>query len=220
MFNMRFIHTVLQAMALAAAMITSASASTLCLSGYCDAPEPPPAEVIRPIEGPSVTLEPSVLQLIPYQFFNGWNYFFSVSGANMVVVSLPYFDGWDLNQVNTPEGWAYQVVEAPPSQSNRTALWEFQNGSPGFSWVGVGASFLSGFVPTLATVEIRNSLGNVFERQVYIPLTPSAIEAGYAAANLPVPEPTNALLMASGIAILFAARQLKRRNSSINLNVG
>lgn len=59
-------------------------------------------------------------------------------------------------------------------------------------------------------VEIRNTVGTIFERQVFIPLSPSAIEAGYTAASLPVPEPSNAWLFAAGMAILMTALQARR----------
>jgi hypothetical protein len=176
----------LQSVALAVALTANASASTICISGYCNTPPVPPVEGVGPIQGPILSVEPGVLELVPFQNANGWNYFFSVSGVDIVSVSAPYFDGWGANNVNTPEGWTYQVVPASSSPlSNDVALWERQSGIPD-SYYSVGASFTSAFSPTLITVEIRNEVGSVFERQLLIPLTPSAISAGYTAA-VPIP---------------------------------
>lgn len=221
MYRASFVSSVLQVAALSTAMITNAGAVTLCVAGYCDSTYVPPTEIVGPIQGPSVSPEPSELQLIPFQNSNGWNYFFSVGGADIVTVSMPYFDGWDMSQVNTPEGWTYQVVEASAGQPNDLAYWELQNGSLGY--YSVGASFLSSFAPTLATVEIRNTVGTIFEKQVFIPLSPSAIEAGYTAASLPVPEPSNALLFAAGMAMLVTvlrAKNSSNSNSSIHPHEG
>jgi hypothetical protein len=181
--------------------------------GYCDSTNIPPSG-IEFNQGPSVSPEPRVLQLIPFQDSNGWNYYFSVGGADIVAVSMPYFNGWDLSQIMTSEGWTYEITQTAASHPQELVLWTRQNGMPS-SFYTVGAAFTSNFAPTLAAVEVRNAVGNIFEKQVFIPLTPSAIEAGYVAASLPVPEPSTALLLASGIVILVTSCRTRSRAKEV-----
>lgn len=204
---------------LAAAMVSSAGASvTLCVPGACDTPAIPPVEVIGPIDGHHVMVQPwGMIELIPYPSANSWNYSFIISGPGLAAVSLPYYGGWDLSQIYTPEGWAYKTLEALPGQTNHSMLWEFENGSTGYN--GVGVMFTSVFAPTLAMARIRDFSGEIYEQPLYIPLTPEAIEAGYASVSLPVPEPSGALLFAFGVAFLLVVPRLKRCNSSVELNM-
>lgn len=195
---MNLLRGVLQSLVLAMALIANAEAGTICVSGY-DCDSPPPAGSTGPIQGSFGSLPPGMLQLIPFQDSNGWNYSFNTMGYGIVLVSMPYFDGWSVNDVQMSEGWVYEVV-------NDLAIWELQGGTLGYG--GIGASFLSGFEPTVVTAQIRNAVGDVFDRQVYIPLTPSAIEAGYTAVILAVPEPSEALLLALGIAFIALRRRV------------
>lgn len=176
---------IFQSVVLAVALDANASASMLCISGYCVTPSVPPPEVFGPIQGPILSVEPWVLQLMPFQNAKGWNYSFSIGGPDIISISVPYFDGWVVSSVSTPDGWTYQVVPGSSSPlSNAAALWEREGEMPA-SYYSVGASFTSAFIPTLSTVEIRNAVGSVFEKQLFIPLTPSAMSAGYTAVPIP-----------------------------------
>lgn len=217
MSRTKFFNSVLQAVVLGVMFIANAGASTLCVVGNCDLTNVPPAGVVEPIQGPPVlVVQPGVLELIPFQNLNGWNYSFSVGGSDIVSVSIPYFEGWNMDQAKVVEGWTYQVVKATENQPTDLALWTIQNDTPS-SHYSVGATFLSNFAPTLATVDIRDSVGNIFAMNVFIPLTPSAIDAGYAATSLPVPEPSSALLYAAGAAILLTVRRTKNNTNGNSL---
>lgn len=198
---MKLLRGMLQSLVLAMALMANAEAGTICLSGN-DCTPPPPAESIGPIEGPSVSLQPWVLELTPFEDSNGWNYSFNARGFDIVSVSMPFFDGWNTNDVQIPEGWGYEVA-------NKLAIWGLQ-GATSNNYGGVGASFLSTFEPTAVTAQIRNAFGDVFDRQVYIPLTPSAIEAGYTGAILAVPEPSQALLLGLGVAFIALRRRVDK----------
>lgn len=186
----------LQLIALAVSLATNASASTLCISGYCDFPPAPPIEAVGPVDSPNLTIRPWVLQILPLLDVNGWGYYFSIGGLDIVSISVPYFEGWETGSVITPDGWTYQIVPASNLPlSNDVALWERQVGMPASDY-SAGASFTSKFPPTIATVEIRDAAGSVFDEQLLIPLTPRAISAGYTAV---VPIPASILLFSSAL---------------------
>lgn len=191
------------------ALATVAKASTICVSGYCQAAENPPANSILPISSTPIFTSTSKLELIPYQNENGWNYSFAIGAADVVSASSPYFSSWSSSQVFTPSGWTYQVSTS--NQQNDVATWAKDSSTPAGNYVTFGATFASDFAPTVATIKLTKVDGAIENTEVFIPLTPSAISAGYFAARLPVPEPSSSLLVLAGVSLLCLA-QRRRTN--------
>jgi hypothetical protein len=195
--------------ALSTSLATAAEASTICVVGYCDIGEVPSVGSVVFISGPYISAGPSNIELIPYQNQNGWNYSFMVSGTDIVSASIPYFGGWSPSQVSMPDGWIYQI-NAATSQQSETANWSKSASTPA-GYYSIGASFTSEFAPSIATLSISQTDGSVIDIQVFTPLTPSALSAGYSAASLPVPEPSSAILGIFGIALLSASLRFRKR---------
>jgi len=200
--------TLFMSLAFSLLVTTPARASTLCVAGYCDEAPIPPATGIGPGGTHPVSVQPSLLELVPFQDVSGWHYFFSASGVELLSFAIPYFDGWGVSYVLTPDGWTYTLVPVQGSHA-QTAIWsQAENSVPGYSHAGAG--FVSPFAPTFAEIEMRNANGDIFIRPIYIPLTDSAALAGYVSASLPIPEPSRAMLMALGVVMLVGFQRVAR----------
>lgn len=80
-------------LALSVIATTYARAGTLCVSGYCGEELIPPASGIGPIESPLIPVQPTSLELVPFQDDSGWHYFFSMAGPELVSYAIPLLSG-------------------------------------------------------------------------------------------------------------------------------
>lgn len=61
----------------------------------------------------------------------------------------------------------------------------------------------SPYAPTSVVLEVVGTDGSLWKDEVFLPLTPEALAAGYSVATLPaVPEPSGILLFAVGAAVV------------------
>jgi hypothetical protein len=195
--------------AVSTSLATVAEASTICVASNCDAVEIPPAGSVGPISGTPISLGQTLIELVPYKDQKGWNYSFLVSGTDIVSASVPYFAGWSQIQVSMPDGWTYQINSAT-NQKSETAIWSKDTSTPA-DYYSIGASFTSEFAPSVAILSLGKTDGSVIDVQVFIPLTPTALAAGYSAASLPVPEPSSALLGFLGVTLLSVSLRFRNR---------
>jgi hypothetical protein len=140
---------------------------------------------------------------IPFQNSDGWNYFASIFMGSGKFVSIPFFDGWGVNDVTMPTDWTYAIEEAvPQDQFRKVAVWTNQGSVVPRSPITL--AFTSSYGPTQVFGKYDN--GNVTsESQIYIPLTPAAAQAGLLPLDFspasPIPLPASAMLVALGLAM-------------------
>lgn len=180
---------------------------TLCWGTCDDVPPDAPQPITPPV---SVNVQPSIIQVQPFLSEDGaWNYIFGTFIPGTITsVTLPDVGGWDLGAAFPSDTWTQQVQQAVAGQPTGLVVWTLRtdhNGdisSPLFS-------LRSLYAPTATTLSFRDASGQVFERELSMPLTPDAIQAGYSLAALPVavPEPSAALLFALGAGGLAALRR-------------
>lgn len=211
---LRLINGLLLAGGLALGLVGQAGAARICVAGFCDFPEIEPP--LPPLTGNDIPIDPSwiapdVLQLIPFEDSNGWTYGFSLVKKQRGVSSLalPNVAAWDLSAV-LPATWGKAVEPGSPGSSLGTVVWTTSD-QPLASDVQMLFNFRSTHAPTQAALQIRDADGRLYERNVFLPLTPEALAAGYSLVALPVlpavPEPSGVLLFAVGAAVVALRRR-------------
>jgi hypothetical protein len=151
--------------------------------------------------------------LIPFKNSDGWNYFASIFMGDGKYVSIPFFDGWDVNDVTTPTDWIYEIKEAQPQdQFRKVAVWTNQGARIPRS--AITLSFTSSYGPTRVFGKYDNG-NSTSESDLFIPLTLSAAQAGLlpfdASPASPIPLPASAMLVAIGLAMFRALSASSQR---------
>ena len=212
---LRLIKWLLLAGGLALGLPGHASAGTLCVIGYCDDTRPEaPGHVggaIDPI-GPVGSSPLNLLQMIPSVQENGaWEYMFHVGyygKFDIASFALPNVSAWKLGAL-LPEHWTFNLLPASESTLD-TAVWTRRVDAVGINSAVPLFVFRSTYAPTSVVLEVVDTDGRLWKNEVFLPLTPEALAAGYSLAPLPaVPEPSGVLLSAVGAAVVA----LKRRKA-------
>ncbi|MFL9710840.1 PEP-CTERM sorting domain-containing protein [Methylobacillus sp. Pita1] len=179
---------------------------TLCAEGGCNIEVIYPVEVIEigPIAEFPVHIRPSALQLIPFKNEDGWNYAFALSTQAVASLKLPYFGDWSLEQAVIPDNWSVAIgydgeALLPVAYWNRTNE-QADTGT-------ILLSYVSQYAPALAGLTILTTYDKQFQYELWIPLSPEAMLAGFGPATLPVPEPSSVALLSLGLILLFARRR-------------
>jgi hypothetical protein len=185
-----------------------ADASVRICSFVCDDTRPPDIYVpFEPVETPVLTpFQPTILQMVPVEVGGEWTYSFGLVGrSDLASIALPDVVAWDLSKVLTADMWLKSVDGLAVGQLG-TATWTLINQlsrpEPRSLF-----QFKSAYAPTTAVLKLRDSAGALYEREVFLPLTPEALAAGYAPAVLAVPEPSGVLLFAVGAAVVAWGRR-------------
>lgn len=212
---LRHINGGLLAGALVLGFASQATASVRICAYVCDDLEivtlPPVSDINHPV---LTKIEPAVLQLIPYAESGEWRYAFGFLTGRPAIVSieLPDVHGWDLSNVLGADAWVKTVQPAAPGSLLGTTTWTAREDVPELG-VRQLFEFRSPYAPTTVTFQLRRSDGDVYARDVFLPLMPEARIAGYGMAELPVlpsvPEPSEGLLFTMGVAVV--ALSLGRR---------
>lgn len=204
---LRLINGLLLAGGLTLGLAGHASSATLCVIGYCDDTRPEALEHVGdsirvPVAGPSPL---NLLQMIPSVRGSGeWEYMFHVGyygKFDIASFALPSISAWKLGTL-LPEHWTFNLLPTSGGALD-TAVWTRRVDAVGINSTVPLFIFRSSYAPTSVVLEVVDTDGRLWKDNVFLPLTPEALAAGYSLATLPaVPEPSGVLLFVVGAAVV------------------